>query len=42
MAKSDAANQKVLDKAVAKGSMMGYGNDENLVHQAAGPAHDAW
>ena len=42
MAKSDAANQKILDKAVAKSSMMGYGDDENLVRQAGGPAHDAW
>jgi hypothetical protein len=35
MAKSDAANQKILDKAVANCSIMGYGDDEKLVHQAA-------
>ena len=42
MAKNDAADQKILDKAVASGTIVGYGNDENLVHQPEGPTHDGW
>ncbi|MGA8488987.1 MAG: hypothetical protein WB711_01110 [Terriglobales bacterium] len=42
MAKSNAANAKVLDKAVASGSIVGYGSDENLIHSADGPTHDGW
>ena len=42
MAKADAADQKILDKAVASGTIVGYGNDENLIHQADGPTHDGW
>ncbi len=42
MAKADAADQKILDKAVASGTVVGYGNDENLIHQADGPTHDGW
>jgi hypothetical protein len=42
MAKSDAANQKILDKAIANGTIVGYGNDENLVHSSDGPTHDGW
>jgi hypothetical protein len=42
MAKAGAANQKILDKAIANGTVVGYGNDENLIHQADGPTHDSW
>ena len=42
MAKEDAADQKILDKAIANGTLVGYGFDENLVHQADGPTHDDW
>jgi len=42
MAKNDAADQKVLDKALASGAIVGYGNDENLVHSPDGPTHDGW
>jgi hypothetical protein len=42
MAKNDAAEQKILDKAVANGTIVGYGNDENLVHEADGATHDGW
>jgi len=42
MAKNDAADAKILDKAIASGTIVGYGNDENLVHQPEGPTHDGW
>ena len=42
MAKADAADQKILDKAVANGTVVGYGNDVNLVHQPDGATHDDW
>lgn len=42
MAKEDTANQKVLDKAIANGTIVGYGNDVNLIHQPDGPSHDEW
>lgn len=42
MAKSDAADQPVLEKAMASGTIMAYGNDMNLVHQPDGSTHDEW
>jgi hypothetical protein len=42
MAKADAADQKILDKAIASGTIVGYGNDVNLVHQPEGSTHDDW
>ena len=42
MAKTSAADQKVLDQAMAAGTIVGYGNDVNLVHQADGETHDDW
>jgi hypothetical protein len=42
MEKADAANQKVLDKAMADGTIVGYGNDVNLVHTPDGDTHDGW
>jgi hypothetical protein len=42
MEKQDAADQKVLDKALAEGTIVGYGNDLNLVHQPDGATHDDW
>jgi len=42
MAKADEADRAILDKAVASGTLVGYGNDVNLVHQADGPTHDGW
>jgi hypothetical protein len=42
MAKADAADQKILDKAIASGTIVGYGNDVNLVHQPDGSTHDGW
>lgn len=42
MQKSYAPNEKILQKALADGTIVGYGNDENLVHQADGETHDNW
>jgi hypothetical protein len=42
MEKDAAANKAILDKALADGTIIGYGNDENLVHQADGFTHDNW
>jgi len=33
MDKSVAADQKTLEQAVANGTLVGFGNDRNLVHQ---------
>jgi hypothetical protein len=42
MEKGNAADQKVLDKAMADGTIIGYGNDMNMVHQPEGGTHDDW
>jgi hypothetical protein len=42
MAKDNASNQKILAQALADGTLVGYGDDENLVHTAEGPTHDNW
>ena len=42
MEKASAANQKILDKAIGDGTLVGYGNDVTLVHQADGTTHDDW
>jgi len=42
MAKSDAADQKILEKALSEGTIVGFGNDMNLVHQPDGATHDSW
>jgi hypothetical protein len=42
MAKADAADQKILDKAIANNVLVGYGHDINLVHQPDGSTHDEW
>jgi hypothetical protein len=42
MQKGSASDQKIYDKAVADGTIVGYGNDVTLVHQSDGPTHDAW
>lgn len=41
--KSPAANDDaMLDKAMADGTLVGYGTDENLVHTPDGWTHDSW
>jgi hypothetical protein len=42
MEKSYGPEQKLLDKAVADGTIVGYGNDVTLVHQGDGITHDDW
>ena len=42
MEKANAADQKVLDKALADGTIVGYGSDMNLIHQPDGETHDDW
>jgi len=42
MAKADAADQSILDKGIASGALVAYGNDTNLVHQPDGFTHDEW
>jgi hypothetical protein len=42
MAKSNEADEPILSKALAAGTLVGYGDDTNLLHQADGPTHDDW
>jgi len=42
MDKNTAVDQKILDKALADGTIVGYGNDLNLVHTPDGATHDDW
>ena len=42
MEKADAANQKILDKAMSDGTIVGHGNDINLVNSPDGETHDDW
>src|SRR3569833_2938744 len=42
MAKAADADKAVLDKAVADGTLVGYGNDESLVHTPGEFTHDDW
>ena len=42
MEKAAASDQKLLDQAVAAGTLVSYGDDSNLVHQPEGPTHDNW
>lgn len=42
MEKSTAADQKILDKALASGALVGYGSDVTIVHQPDGTTHDDW
>jgi hypothetical protein len=42
MEKADADDKPLLDKAVASGALIGYGNDVNMVHEVDGSTHDEW
>ena len=42
MVKSDEADQPTLNKALADGTIVGFGSDVNLVHQPDGSTHDDW
>ena len=32
----------MVEKAIADGTIVGYGDDVNLVHPPDGPTHDGW
>jgi len=40
--KANAADSKILEKALANGTVVAYGNDVNLIHQPDGDTHDDW
>jgi len=42
MEKSFTADDKILDKALSSGTIVGYGHDVNLVHRPDGETHDDW
>lgn len=42
MAKAGDADKPILDKAMADGTIVGYGSDENYVHTPDGYTHDDW
>jgi hypothetical protein len=42
MDKQTAADEKIMDKAVADGTIIAYGNDVNLVHQEDTETHDSF
>jgi hypothetical protein len=42
MAKADEADRAILEKALAGGTIVGYGSDENLIHRPDGETHDQW
>jgi hypothetical protein len=42
MEKNNASEQKILDKALADGAIVAYGNDLNIVHTADGMTPDDW
>ena len=42
MAKADEADRPALEKALANGTIVGYGSDVNMVHTLDGETHDQW
>jgi len=42
MEKANAADEKLMKDAFAAGTIVGYGNDTNMVHTADGYTHDGW
>jgi hypothetical protein len=42
MEKDNATNAKMLDRDLASGAIVGYGDDTNLVHTPEGSTHDNW
>jgi hypothetical protein len=42
LTKANAADNAILEKALADGTIVGFGSDENLVHQPDSPTHDSW
>jgi hypothetical protein len=42
MEKQTQASQKLVEKAFADGTILGYGSDMTLIHTQDGPTHDSW
>jgi hypothetical protein len=42
MEKQYAGEEKIMEKALASGTLVGYGNDFNLIHTADTGTHDSW
>lgn len=42
MESSNASDNAIAEKAMADGTLIGYGSDQNLVHTADGWTHDDW
>jgi hypothetical protein len=42
MEKDNASTQKILEHAVANGSLVAYGDSTTLVHTPEGPTHTSW
>jgi hypothetical protein len=42
MAKAEDTDRPILEKAMAGGSIVGYGSDVNLIHRVDGESHDQW
>lgn len=42
MEKANSSNEKILSKALANGTLVGYGSDETLIHEVDGETHDSW
>jgi hypothetical protein len=40
--KQNASEEKMMEKSVADGGIVGYGSDQNLIHQPDGATHDTW
>jgi len=40
--KVNASEQKMLETSLANGTLVGFGNDVNLIHQPDEPTHDSW
>lgn len=41
-AKQTASEEKMMEKPLSEGGIVGYGNDQNLIHQPDAPTHDTW
>jgi hypothetical protein len=42
MAKISATDNTIFQAALSDGTLVGYGNDVNMVHTPDGPSHDTW
>ncbi len=41
-AKQTASEEKMMEKGIADGAIVGFGDDQNLIHQPDGATHDTW